>query len=187
MNPQQDGEPNAAPHAKASPYLADRDFYRDPRYKSPITATVLSLMPGLGHVYLGYTRLGFIHGFTFATAFAFLASNAMGRFEPFMVISLFFFFGYNLVDAYRRAVLMNEALTRLERPELPDGFGTISFTSRLAGGVLLILVGMLTLLHIRFGVSLQWLYDWWPAGLVLMGVYLILRALQDRASEADPH
>lgn len=185
MIPPQDAEPNNALVPKSAPYLANREFYRDPRYKSPITATVLSLMPGLGQAYLGYTRLAFIHGFAFATFIAFLNSNQLGRFEPFMVISLIFFFGYNLVDAYRRAILMNEALSRLERPELPDGFGALSFASRLGLGVLLILAGMLTLLHLRFGLSLQWVSDWWPAGLVLMGIHLIIRAIQDRASEVD--
>ena len=38
-----------------------REFYDDPRRKSPVLALVLSLMPGLGQVYVGYYNQGFIN------------------------------------------------------------------------------------------------------------------------------
>ena len=57
----------------------------------------------------------------------------------------------------------------------------MSLGGRLALGVGLILVGLLALLNLRFGLSLLWLERWWPAGLVLLGIYLVVRAVKDRA------
>lgn len=189
MTPHPDLEVTPEAMPKAAPYLlppgARPDYYRDPRAKSPVLTTVLSLMPGLGQVYLGYTQLGFIHAAVFASLIALLSSNQLGRLEPFVGISMAFFFLYNLVDAHRRALLLNESLAQLEKPTLPDGFGTVSLGGRLALGVGLILVGLLTLLNLRFGLSLVWLERWWPAGLVLLGIYLVARALKDRAAAQE--
>lgn len=191
MTPPFDPESGIDPTSKTGPYAlppaARPDFYRDPRYKSPIVATLLSLMPGLGQVFLGYTRLGFVHAGVFAGFVALMSSNRLGQLEPFVGISMAFFYLYNLVDAYRRTLLLNETISRLESPELPDGFGTVSFGARLALGIGLIFVGVITLLNLRFNISLAWLDQWWPAGLVLLGVYLVVRAVKDRTAEAEPN
>ena len=163
-----------------------RDYYRDPRYKSPLVATVLSLMPGLGQVFLGYTQLGFLHAGVACALIALMSLNRLGGMEPGVGIFMVFFWLYNLVDAHRRALLLNEATTRMETPELPDGFRAVSFQGRIAAGVMLILVGVLSLLSLRFGISMDWLMNWWPAGLVLAGLYLVVKAISDRAPKADP-
>jgi hypothetical protein len=189
MTPQADFE--STPEPKPEPYLlppvARSDYFRDPRYKSPVMATVLSLMPGLGQVFLGYTQLGFFHAGVAAALICLMSSNRLGALEPGVGIFLAFFWLYNLVDVYRRALLLNETLIRLNTPELPDGFGTVSFGGRLAVGLLLIFVGLLTLLNLRFNISLAWLDQWWPAGLVLLGLYLVVRAIKDRAAQAGSH
>ena len=191
MTPHPDLEATPEAMPKPAPYLlppgARPDYYRDPRAKSPVLTTVLSLMPGLGQVYLGYTQLGFIHAAVFASLIALMSSNQLGRLEPFVGISMAFFVLYNLVDAHRRALLVNERLAQLESQPLPDGFGSVSFGGRLALGLGLIFVGLLSLLNLRFGFSLAWLERWWPAGLVLLGIYLVVRAVKDRAaSHASP-
>ena len=189
MTPQLDIEPTAEATPRPTPYplppAARPEYFRDSRYKSPVMAAVLSLMPGLGQVFLGYTRLGFIHGGTAAALVCLMSSNRLGQLEPAVGIFMAFFWLYNLVDAHRRALLLNEAISRLETPELPDGFGAVSFGGRLALGIGLIFVGMLTLLNLRFHVSLAWLEQWWPAGLVALGIYLVLRAIKDRAAQAS--
>lgn len=187
MTPEPEASAGLAPKA---PHLlppgSRTDFYRDPRAKSPVLAAVLSLMPGLGQVYLGYTQLGFIHAAAFACFVALMSSNHLGTLEPFVGVSMGFFFLYNLVDAHRRALLLNERLAQLEAPELPDGFGTVTVGARLALGLGLIFVGLLALLNLRFGLSLAWLEHWWPAGVVALGIYLVARALQDRAAAEAP-
>ena len=49
-----------------------------------------------------------------------------------------------------------------------------------AGGFVLIVVGFILLLNTRFGVSLDWLEEWWPAAPILFGAFLLYRAIQDR-------
>lgn len=190
MTPQPESDPHApaqvpAPAPYPVPAGARSDYFRDPRYKSPMLAAVLSLMPGLGQVFLGYTRLGFIHAGTIAVFISLMSSNRLGLLEPAVGIFMAFFWLYNLVDAYRRALLLNEAISRMETPELPDGFGAVSFGGRLAAGIVLIFVGMLALLNLRFNISLAWLEQWWPAGLVLLGVYLVARAVKDRSAQGE--
>ena len=96
MTPQPDLEPTSDASPKPAPYLlppgARPNYFRDPRAKSPVLATVLSLMPGLGQVYLGYTQLGFIHAAAFASFVALMSSNQLGRLEPFVGIAMAFFF-----------------------------------------------------------------------------------------------
>lgn len=189
MTAQSNLESNSEQTPKAVPYLlppgARPDYLRDPRYKSPFVAALLSGMPGLGQVFLGYTRLGFIHAGTVAVLICLMSSNRLGVLEPAVGIFMAFFWLYNMVDAYRRALLLNEAISRLETPELPDGFGAVSFGGRLAMGIGLIIVGLLTLLNLKFNISLVWLDQWWPAGLVLLGIYLVTRAIKDRTAQAD--
>jgi len=189
MTPIQDHEPTQDQAQKPLPYLpppgARAEYYRDPRFKSPLLAGFLSLMPGVGQIFLGYTRLGFIHGITAATLVCLMSTNRLGILEPLVGVFMTFFWLYNLVDSYRRAVLLNEAITRMETPQLPDGFGAVSFGARIGAGALLIVIGVLALLHLRFGISMAWLAEWWPAGLVLAGIYLVIRAIQDQSSKSD--
>lgn len=177
MNPEIDPKP--------APQLPPRDYYRDPRLKSPVVATVLSLMPGLGQVYLGYTRLGFLHASAMAAFIALMSSNRLGGLEPFFGVSMAFVYLYNLVDAHRRALLYNEAVLRMEAPELPDGLGALSFRARVGLGVGLILFGLGSLLSFRFQISFAWLAEWWPLGLVALGLYLVLKAVKERGASAE--
>jgi hypothetical protein len=63
--------------------------------------------------------------------------------------------------------------------ELPDIRMTDNRGS-LFWGILLIGVGALALSHTAFGYSLLWLNRWWPAGLVVVGLYLIYKSIQTR-------
>lgn len=168
-----------------APAMTPRTYYRDPRLKSPVLAAMLSLMPGLGQVYLGFNRLGFVHASSAAVLVALLSSNRLGALEPMVGLFLAFFWLYNVVDAHRRALLLNEALLSLERAELPDGLGDLPFGGRLALGIGLIVVGALSFLSIHFGISFAWLMGWWPLVFVAFGLYLVVRAVKDRAAPAD--
>lgn len=169
----------------AQPDVPARGFYRDPRLKSPVLAAVLSLMPGLGQVYLGFTRLGFVHGLSAAVMVALMSSNRLGVLEPLVGFSLAFFWLYNVVDAHRRALLLNEALLRLEPSEVPADLEAFPAGVRLALGVGLIFTGILSFLSKHFGLSFAWLLEWWPLGLVALGLYLVVRALKDRPAPPD--
>ena len=178
--------PESTPHAdaQASPMPFAPGYYRDPRLKSPVVAGLLSLVPGLGQAYLGFTRLAF----TQATAAAFLmtlmASNRLGAAEPFFGAMLFFLWLFGLVDAHRRALLINEAVLKMETPQLPDGLGQLSFGARLGFGLLCLAIGTLSLLSLRFGISFAWLLTWWPVAFLAFGLWLVAKAFRDRAAKA---
>lgn len=164
---------------ETQPQLQPRSFPpADPRLKSPVLAMVMSAMPGLGQVYVGYVSQGFINVLTVGSVIAVMNTNRLGAFEPLFGIFLAFFWLYNIVDAGRRAVYVNEALMGMEG-SLPPGFGAQDPKATLLVGLVLIFAGVLALLHILIGLSFEWVNRWWPLVLVLTGIYLIWRARND--------
>ena len=67
------------------------------QHKSPFIACVLSLMPGVGQIYVGYYKLGFIHNVVFASAIMLLTTRLPDPMYPLLSIFLAFFFIYNIV------------------------------------------------------------------------------------------
>lgn len=170
------------PRAPAPPPLAD-----DPRRRSPALACVLSAMPGLGHVYLGYIRLGFVHAIVIGTILTLMASEALGPLITLASIFLAFFWLYGIIDAGRRATLINQALLGRLDLDLPETVGEPGLRGSIPGGVAIVFVGVLLLSNTLFSVSLEWIEDWWPVAVIGFGLYLVYRAVRDRwaGSESD--
>ena len=160
--------------------------------KSPTVAGLLSLMmPGIGQVYVGCYRLGFIHNVIFGMIIAVLVGG--GPFEglvPTTALFLSFFIIYNVVDAARRATLYNLALDGadgIELPELPDMNASLpKFAGSTTGGAALIALGVVLLSNTLLGLSLDWVASWWPLGLVGLGVYLLVKARRERRDADRP-
>ncbi len=170
----------ATPPPAMAPGLRRRDYYpEDTRTKSPALATLMSLVPGLGQVYIGYYQQGFINILVVASLIT-LLHRGIGDAEPLAAIFLAFFWLYNVVDAARRATLYNQALAGLGPLELPEDMETPNRKGSLHAGILLMVFGALILAHTRFGMPLEWLERWWPAVLVLAGAYLVFRSVMDR-------
>jgi hypothetical protein len=153
----------------------------DPRRKSPALACILSAMPGLGQIYVGYYQRGFIHAFVIAGMFFILnvVSDSSPLFPPAMIFLIFFWF-YNIIDAGRRASLYNQLLVGRETVDLPEDIRMPGIRGSIFGGVILMIAGGIILSHTAYGVSLTWLEDWWPVGLFLIGGYLIVKGVQER-------
>jgi hypothetical protein len=148
------------------------------RYKSPVLATLLSLMPGLGQIYVGYYRQGFINVIVIAGLICLLDSYAInGNLKPFFGFFMAFYWLFNLVDAYRKCTFYNQKVAGLGEFDLPEGEQLSGGRGSLVGGVLLVVVGGIALAYTRFGITLDWIEDWWPVGLILMGGYLIYQPL----------
>lgn len=179
-------EPAAPPPPSAIPTRA----VRLPR-KSPFVACLLSFLPGVGQIYVGYYKLGFVHNLVFGSTLALMIASE-GSFEPLiavMGIFLAFFFVYNVVDAGRRAVHYNLAVEGGQQLDMPDMNVTLpSFGGSIAGGAALLVVGFLLLLNTRFGLSLDWIEEWWPLAPMALGAYLLIKALQERKARrpSDP-
>jgi hypothetical protein len=163
--------------------LAAPPALRDPRSRSPWLASILSLVPGLGQVYLGYYQRGFVHAIVVASLMSLLVSTEFGPLHPLGVVFMVFFWLYNVIDAGRRASLYNLALVGTEPIEPPRDFSMPGFRGSILGGVILILAGAILLSHTRFAVPLDWVEDWWPLALILFGLYLLVRAIQERRTE----
>lgn len=155
---------------------------KDPMRRSPFLATILSFVPGLGQVYVGYYQLGFIHAIVISVILTLLATGDMGPLIPLLSVFMGFFWLYNVVDAGRRAVLVNEALAGRGDFELPKDFSTPGFRGTVLGGSILVAVGLLILSRTLFGVSLEWIGNWWPVAVVAFGAYLIFKARTDTTS-----
>ncbi len=148
------------------------------RHKSPVLASILSCMPGLGQVYVGYYQQGFINMLVVASTIAALSSGSIRGMEPFFGVFLAFFWIFNMIDASRRATHYNRVQDGLGGEEIPDDFKLPKAGGSMFGGVVLVVIGVLFILDLNFDVSLSWIKDWWPLMLIAFGGNLIYKARQ---------
>lgn len=171
-------EPAAAP--APPPRNWDTSYQaQDSRRKSPTLAALLSLVPGLGQVYVGYYQDGFINVLVVGTVISILNIGLEG-FEPMAGFFLFFFWLYNIIDASRRASLYNQALAGLGPFDLPDNLSSPGGKGSLFAGVLLIVFGSLAFANTKFGISMQWIEDWWPLAIIAVGIVLIYNSVMKK-------
>ncbi len=175
-------ENTSYPHVPAAgpPVAANAAGAAPVSRKSPALATVLSCLPGLGQVYVGYYQQGFTFILVAAATIAILNSIPGSSLEPFFGVFLAFFWLFNMIDANRRALHYNRVAAGLGGEEVPDSFALPGTGGSVAGGVILVVVGLMLFLNVKFGVSMDWLQDWWPLALIAGGVWLIVKARQER-------
>jgi hypothetical protein len=168
----------------ARPERGDR-FVDDPRKKSVMLAILLSAMPGLGQVYVGYYDLGFRNILVICGLIALLATGAVHRLEPVVAIFMAFYWLHNLVDAGRRASFYNQALGGLRPMDLPEDMKAPPRLGSLAGGILLIAAGLTLFANTMFDVPLDWIAQWWPLALVGAGAWLVVADRRAKAAATD--
>lgn len=152
----------------------------DPRRKSPFLAAVLSIIPGIGQIYIGY----YVRGFVTAAVFLLLVmtgAEAHGDEGPIIVMAAFFVWVFNLIDAGRMAALYNHAAAGSDRIEMPSDLKLprLRLGGSIMGGIVLMLFGGIALSYTKFGYSLDWLERWWPVFPLALGVYLLVRGAMD--------
>ena len=174
--------PDALPYTRTE--RRDR-FVDDPSKKSVMLAIILSAMPGLGQVYVGYYDLAFRNILVVCGLIAIMASGSSHRLEPVVALFLAFFWLHNLVDAGRRASFYNQALAGLRPMDLPEDIKAPQPMGSLASGALLIAVGLMLFANTMFNVPLEWVADWWPLALVGAGAWLILADRRAKALAAE--
>ncbi|MEO8189235.1 MAG: hypothetical protein ABI682_02750 [Acidobacteriota bacterium] len=162
--------------APPAAYVADR--------KSPALAGLLSMFPGLGHLYLGLYQRGLAFGVAFVIC---ISASAHGRGEFFGPMIAFVFF-FAVIDAVRQAHAINRGYV------LATGFGPAagapppvrvsSGTASLTWGVILVGLGSLWLIDRYFDIDWSFLDRWGaPAAFILLGVVLIATHLRRRRRE----
>jgi len=152
-------------------------------YKSPALAAFLSLMPGLGQIYVGYYQRGFVNMGIVALVITILATSAVLGLDVFLGLFLAFFWLYNIIDANRKAVLYNQALDGVAGIELPEDF-ELPEKGSMSGGIVLIVIGLILFFHTKFDMSLDWLEEWWPLAAVGFGIYLIVKGRQNKSLQS---
>lgn len=158
----------------------------DPRKKNPFYAGLLSFLPGLGQVYVGYYRRGFINILVSGTVFSALVSPQ--EYQPYMplgIVFLIFFVLYSVIDASRRATMYNLSLDGVEQIDLPDELTNNALQGSYLGGGALLLFGAIALSYTLFDISLEWLNDLWPIFPMGFGGYLVFKAYKDSQKAQD--
>jgi len=186
MSEQQPVNQTASPMPTASPTWKGPKYAMgaDPRTKSSFLAAFLSLVPGLGQIYVGYYKRGFINPIVagFVISILFVAGNESNppAYMPICVLFLIFFWLYNIIDAWRRALMYNLTLEGLENIPLPDDLTGPGIQGSLFGGAIIMVVSFAVLLYTRFDMPIEVLEQWWPLVPMAFGAFLIYRAVVDK-------
>lgn len=180
--PQQAPSAPYAPPADAPPVHPPAAYgAAHPLRKSPRLAMALSLFPGLGNVYNGLYLRGLIQ-FLIVASFMTLLDKTD---SPFFGMSMVFFWAFNVLDAYRQAVLINHGYSQdlglIDQPDKPSpGQGG------LLAGVILTAAGVIAFLEEFVNIDIEWLYDLWPLALVGIGLWLIIASVRERRKAGAP-
>ncbi len=133
--------------------------------RSPSAAVFLSLLPGLGHIYVGQGAKGFLLGLSFILAIH-MADEGGGPFGiliPFLVL-------YAMVDAHRAAVEVNRIVASGGVPPQSAEFGLTKWW-----GYVLIALGILFTLDNFDLIDFEWIWRLWPLGLIALGIFVLRR------------
>jgi hypothetical protein len=157
------GLPPLPPAPVASPSVR---YARPP--KSAAAATLLSLFPGLGQIYNGQPAKALV--FFFAQVASIYAASTIdgmpyGFFIPFVYL-------YNLIDAWRSAVMINARAAGGAAPLDEDG------TESPAWGGTLIGIGALLLFNNLGWLNLAAMQRYWPVLLIIAGGALLSGSLR---------
>jgi len=133
----------------------------------PGTALALGFIPGLGAVYNGEYIKALIHVVIFGGIIAALNTDLPGSYDAFLGIALGCFYFYMPIEAYR--VAKARQMGAPQPPDLVEGSGR-----KPLGAIILIGLGLLFLLA-NFGfLQRQWIIRAWPAGLIVLGVWILM-------------
>ena len=179
--PQPTAPPSAAP---AGMWHPSQGQMFDPRRKSPLLAAVLSILPGVGQLYIGY----YVRGFAVASILGVAVVSAGSTNEPVgPVLGMFamFLWVFNIIDAGRMAALYNHAASGTDVVELPEDFKLPQMGGSIIGGAVLLVFGGIALSNTAFGYSLDWVEVWWPAFPLVLGAYLFARGIMDHMATSS--
>jgi hypothetical protein len=136
------------------------------RKSSPLVATLLSIVPGLGAAYNGQTSKAIVHFAIFASFFQ-MAVLTDGM--AFFVLGLFGTLLFAAVDSCRTAQLMRAGLA----PDAEeDVIARRLYGNPFAWGVTLLVLGTIFLLHTLLGIQLP-VRQFLPVALVALGAYML--------------
>jgi len=133
--------------------------------RSTSAAVFLSILPGLGHIYVGQVGKAFLLGLSFALTIRMLGevSGPLGIVIPFLIL-------YAMVDAHRAAVEVNRIVASGGTPPKGPDFGLTKWW-----GYILIGLGVLFTLENFDLIDFEWVSRLWPLGLIALGIFILRR------------
>jgi len=150
-------------------------------YKVPALAGFLcGIMPGLGHVYVGYFQIGVTVALVIAGCITALTMGVHDGLEPLFGLTIAFTYLFGIVDAVRRASMYNRHLEGLGADAAPPEIVGPGWGGSRAGGIALIVLGGFLTLETMFDIELEWLADVWPLGLIGLGAWLFFKARRNQ-------
>ena len=140
------------------------------RNNSPLVATLLSFVPGLGVAYNGQTSKAIVHFAIFASFFQMaIVTESVEYGLPLFVMGFFGAWLFSAVDAYRTAQLLRAGLA----PDTEqDVIARRLYGSPLAWSITLIILGTIFLVHTLMGIRLP-VRQVLPVLLILLGAYML--------------
>jgi hypothetical protein len=144
--------------------------------RSPSAAVFLSLLPGLGHIYVGQAAKGFLIGLAFVLAIHLADETAapLGILIPFLVL-------YAMVDAHRAAVEVNRIVAAGGTPPRGPDFGVTKWW-----GYILIGLGALFTLENFDLIDFEWVSRLWPLALIGIGIWILRRRPEPEPPAPSP-
>jgi hypothetical protein len=141
---------------------------------SPAIAFILGFIPGVGAIYNGQYAKGLVHAVVFGLLVTAISSHSLHGFEPLLGILIGVFVFYMAIEAFHTARKRQSGEMVEEFSSLigagDDGFPT--------GAVVLIGLGFLLLLNTLNLISVEAVIRFWPAGLILVGAYMLYNRLK---------
>lgn len=176
--------PPPPPPPSASPYTAPAGTVYavpDPSVH-PILALLLGLLPGVGAIYNGQYAKGLIHAVIFGLLVSIESGNHSGSVHAFTGIMIAAWVVYQAFEAYHTA---RKRRYGFEIEEFSSLIDTPSSSHRFPlGGLLLIGIGFLLLLETTNIIDVYRLEQFWPAGLILIGAYMLYARLHPSDSRS---
>jgi len=173
----------APPFPAASPYAPSQPppLPRADQNVSPLLAFILGFIPGVGAVYNGQYAKGLLHVVIFGSIISILSSGAAEGFVPLFGLMISTFVFYMAFEAYhtakkRRDGEMVDEFSGLVRARGPRSRFPMA-------PVLLITFGILFLLDNLDLLKIGRLLRYWPALLIVLGLYLLFERIAESKYE----
>ncbi len=177
--PSEPPSPYTAPayHAAPPPLLPKAD-----ERVSPGLAFILGFIPGVGAVYNGQYAKGLVHVVIFGSIISILSSGAARGFEPLFGLMIPTFVFYMCFEAYHTAKKRRDG-------EMVDEFSGLVRRNSVTPSrfplapALLIAFGILFLLDNLEVLKIGRLLRYWPAALIVLGLYLLYERITEAKNE----
>jgi hypothetical protein len=146
----------------------------NPIHSSPAVAFLLGFIPGVGAIYNGQYAKGLVHAVVFGLLITAISSHSVRGFAAMLGIMIGVFVFYMALEAFHTA-RKRESGEAVEEFSSLVGAGDDGFPT---GAVVLIGLGVLLLLNTLDLLSIEAVIRFWPAGLILIGAYMLYSRLK---------